>query len=166
MKSDETDRGLWAVTIDITVSIPWPDQTQTYFLKKSLCLAVVFKLLAIGLEICLMAKLANLNNGNAPTTMAGRIVWPFTTSCTLRWKCPLDDVFDPSLCAMRTFCCNCCNLCHPDIGKTRFLERGGWLAGYAPSKFFEQVNNKLKYKINTIPSTGLSRLKKILLFFS
>lgn len=74
MKSDATklDGGSRSWSVSLTFGVPWPDQTHTYFLKKSLCLAVVFKLLAIGLEICLMAKLANLNNGNAPTTMAGR----------------------------------------------------------------------------------------------
>ena len=48
---------------------PCPGQIQTYFLKKSLCFAAVFKLCATGLEICFTAKLANLNKGNAPTTM-------------------------------------------------------------------------------------------------
>ena len=49
---------------------PCPGQIQTYFLKKSLCFAVVFRLFAIGLEICFTAKLANLKSGNAPTTIA------------------------------------------------------------------------------------------------
>ena len=50
-------------------NLPCPGHTQTYLLKNSFCLAADFKLLATGLEICLTAKLTNLNKGKAPTTM-------------------------------------------------------------------------------------------------
>lgn len=50
-------------------NLPWPGHIQTYLLKNSFCLAADFKLLATGLEICLTAKLTNLNNGKAPTTI-------------------------------------------------------------------------------------------------
>ena len=57
------------LTSKVRINLPCPGQIQTYFLKNSLCLAAVFKLLATGLETCLTAKLTNLNKGNAPTTI-------------------------------------------------------------------------------------------------
>ena len=52
--------------------LPCPGQIQMYFLKKSLCLAAVFKLLTTGLDTCLTAKLTNLNKGKDPTTILKR----------------------------------------------------------------------------------------------
>ena len=65
------------------VTLPCPGQIHTYFLKKSLCFAADFKLFATGFEICFTAKLTNLNNGNAPTTIMKSKVLRKYTSCTV-----------------------------------------------------------------------------------
>ena len=78
-------------------NLPCPGHTQTYLLKNSFCLAADFKLLATGLEICLTAKLTNLNKGKAPTTMVKVKRGQKYTTCTDQWIVNTTFDVNPSL---------------------------------------------------------------------